>query len=346
MTSNLKQNNPYGDFNNVMNIRKGLPNKCRTYNYTTCANHPNCIPRRATRPSAKIYRPASCAARSGFASRPLTESEFLRLQSNGYQPNPAEFGNLISTIRDPTTGRSRQVYYDPRYYLEFLESQAQTQKQKQKPSSPLSSFQTQFQSPTPSIQFEREQLPSSLPFISERSSPLPFIPEESFSFSGESPEIKRTTVNNTFAFPATSSAPTPVIRNQIQIAPVTRKQSNSDWDKQMESDLFLKDLSNCTNPKYDKMRRRFLDEFADASHKTIPKEFYLNDNIPLACDAIDLIYKNHYGEVPQFSSNPNYFKNYPREIVDWWQNINSGDEQNEDSGDEQDEQDEQDEHED
>lgn len=63
------------------NVRTFLSNNCRNYDYDTCYDHLDiCTPRRSS--YSRSPRRASCAARSGFASRPLTLDEYQRLMKN------------------------------------------------------------------------------------------------------------------------------------------------------------------------------------------------------------------------------------------------------------------------
>lgn len=94
--------------NNPNFIRARLPNNCKRYDYPSCFEHLNiCSPR-----NGRKRRP-SCAARSGYASRPLTADEYQRLTEN--KLNEIDPNLLISSIRD-SKGRLRQTYYDPRYH--------------------------------------------------------------------------------------------------------------------------------------------------------------------------------------------------------------------------------------
>lgn len=286
---NTNISNNYNNFN----IRKLIPNKCRTYNYQNCYNHlDTCSPRRGTRPSAKIYRPASCAARFGFRSRPLTEPEFQQLQSSGYQPKPEfGFGHLISTVRDPTTGRLRQVNYDPAYYQSMPTSEP--------------AF-----GPQPGLGLGQTSQP--FPFVE----PSQIIPQQQFIDLTD--DNKRGDDN--------------IMKDANELDDIKRN-ANRDHDLKVEFENFIRNFGECSDPKYNKIRGKFLNDITgNGQHINIPKEYYFDENAKLTCDAIDLIYTKELGDLPSFKSNPNYYKKYPREIVNWWLSENQDDDENDVEG--------------
>lgn len=96
-----------------LNVRTLLKNNCKNYNYQDCQNHlDECIQRRGTFPSAKIRRPPSCAARSGYRTRPLSEEEYSQLLSG--KLTSIDNRLLISSIRD-SNGRLKQIPYNSEY---------------------------------------------------------------------------------------------------------------------------------------------------------------------------------------------------------------------------------------